>query len=300
MDLVVGEDGSVDAALGGAPYNTARAAARLGAEVEFVGGLSVDRFGQLLRKQLDDDGVGTRFAATTAGPTTLAAAEIAEDGSATYRFYFDGTSAPLLDSEAAGAAVASLGAHDICFTGGLGFVLEPMATSVIDALGMLDDSTILIVDVNCREAIIPDRRTYVERVGRAVARADLVKVSDEDLAYLSPDLDLDAAARALLDLGAGSVVVTAGASHTTIFTADAVEVVDVPAVAGPIVDTIGAGDTFGAGLLAWWSAADAGREAMSVERLVSAVRVGQAAAGIVVTRRGADPPYKSELDVDWP
>ena len=109
VDLVIAPDGAVEAALGGAPYNTARAAARLGADVEFVGGLSVDRFGSLLRSQLDRDGVGTRFAASTDEPTTLAAAEIGDDGSATYRFYFDGTSAPLVGPEVARRAVVVAG-----------------------------------------------------------------------------------------------------------------------------------------------------------------------------------------------
>jgi fructokinase len=127
VDLVIAPSGAVDAALGGAPYNTARGAARLGADVEFVGGLSVDRFGSLLRERLGADGVETSHAVATDAPTTLAAAEIDDDGSAAYRFYFDGTSAPLVSAQAVEAAVAALQANDVLFTGGLGLVLEPMA-----------------------------------------------------------------------------------------------------------------------------------------------------------------------------
>jgi fructokinase len=300
VDLVIAPSGAVEAVLGGAPYNTARAAARLGADVEFVGGLSVDRFGSQLRSGLDADGVRTSFAVWTEAPTTLAAAEIGEDGSAAYRFYFDGTSAPLVGPHAAGAAVSSLGSNDILFTGGLALVLEPMATSVTAAIATLDGGTVLMIDVNSREAVIPDRAAYVDRVHRAASRADIVKVSDEDLAYLSPTLDPPAAARRLLDVGAQAIVVTAGASHTTIVTAAGEATVEVPAVPGHVVDTIGAGDTFGAGMLAWWSAAGAGRADVSIENLAAAVRVGHAAAGVVVTRRGADPPRRDELDVDWP
>jgi len=172
-----------------------------------------------------------------------------------------------------------------------------MATSVIDGLGSLDDAAILVIDLNCRPAIIPDRQAYVERLAGVAARADVVKVSDEDLAYLTPDLETDAAARDLLDRGAGAVVVTAGSSHTTVLTGDLAEVVPVPPVPGSIVDTIGAGDTFGAGLVASLSAAGATRTDLTMERLLAAVSVGHAAAGIVVTRRGADPPYGSEIDV---
>ena len=300
VDLVIAPSGAVEAALGGAPYNTARAAARLGADVEYVGGLSVDRFGSLLRQRLDADGVGTSYVVATDAPTTLAAAEIDEDGSATYRFYFDGTSAPLVGPDAAGTAVAALGSNDVLFTGGLALVLQPMASSVMDALESVADDTIVVIDVNCREAVIPDRAAYVERIGAAAARADIMKVSDEDLAYLTPAVDMATAARRLLEMGTQAVVVTAGSSQTTIVTAEGQTVVEVPPVPGAVVDTIGAGDTFGAGLLAWWSAAGVGRGDVTIENLAAAVRVGHAAAGVVVTRRGADPPSRGDLDADWP
>jgi fructokinase len=298
VDLVVAIDGSVEAALGGAPYNTARAASRLGADVEFVGGLSHDRFGTLLTNGLVDDGVGVGYAPRTDAPTTLALAEIGGDGSAEYRFYLDGTAAPRVDPY--DIPTGSVPAPEIFFTGGLGLVLEPMASSVATAIANLDGETLLVVDVNCRPAVVADRRAYVERIEAVVGRADIVKVSDEDLRYLSPDLDLLGAARRVVDLGARSVVVTAGASRTTVLVDDRLEEIAVPPVRGPVIDTIGAGDTFGAGLIAWWSAAGNGRSEVSIDRLAAAVRVGHAAAGVVVTRRGADPPRRSELDLDWP
>ena len=300
VDLVIAPDGAVEAALGGAPYNTARAAARLGAAVEYTGALSVDRFGSLLRDRLVVDGVATTFAVATDAPTTLAAAEIDDDGSATYRFYFDGTSAPLVEAQDAVAAAAVLGPNDVLFAGGLGLVLEPLASSVMGALEAVADDAVVVIDVNCREAVIPDRAAYVERIEAVARRADIMKVSDEDLVYLSPAEDMLTAARRLLDMGTQAVIVTAGASQTTIVTADERTVVEVPPVPGAVVDTIGAGDTFGAGVLAWWSAAGAGRGDVTAERLAAAVRVGHAAAGVVVTRRGANPPHRDELDVDWP
>jgi fructokinase len=169
--------------------------------------------------------------------------------------------------------------------------------SVLDSVA---DDIVVMIDVNCREAVIPDRAAYVERIGRAAARADIVKVSDEDLAYLAPTLDTEAAARRLLDLGTRAVVVTAGSSYTSIVMAEGQTSVEVPPAPGSVVDTIGAGDTFGAGLLAWWSAAGAGRRDVTLENLAAAVRVGHVAAGVVVTRQGADPPRRAELDVEWP
>jgi fructokinase len=296
IDLVIAPSGSVEAALGGAPYNTARAASRLGADVQFVGGLSHDRFGEQLVAQLARDGVHVDFSTRTDHPSTLAAAEIDDHGTATYRFYFDGTSAPLLERKDVHAALDAV--HDdragIFFTGGLGLVLEPMATAIIDGVDHLGDDTLFMLDVNCRPAVIGERDRYIDRVRHAAARADIVKVSDEDLAYLAMG------ANSLLDAGARLVVVTAGASQTTVVTANGSVVVPVPPISGGVVDTIGAGDTFGAGLLAWWVASRFGRDDVTIDHVVEAVAAGHAAAAIVVSRRGADPPYLSELMIDWP
>ena len=97
IDLVISPSGDVSAALGGAPFNTARACSRLGGDVSFLGAISVDRFGQMLATQLADDGVDLAHASRVDRPTTLAAAELDEHGAATYRFYIEGTSAPALD-----------------------------------------------------------------------------------------------------------------------------------------------------------------------------------------------------------
>ena len=302
VDLVVADDGRVDAALGGAPFNTARAASRLGADVELVATLSDDRFGALLTERLVDDGVRIDHVERTEAPTTLAAAEIDEDGSASYRFYFDGTSAPLLSSASVrdATAAATAGGGGIFFTGGLGLVLEPMATAITAGLASIDDAALVVVDVNCRPAVVHDRAAYLTRIEQVVGRADLVKVSDEDLAFLSPGLAPGDAARRLLEFGAAGVIVTAGGSHTTVLFADRIETIDVPPVTAPVVDTIGAGDTFGGGLLAWLAAAGVRRDTLSLDDLRDGVRVGHAAAGIVVTRRGADPPWRTELDIVWP
>lgn len=302
VDLVVADDGSVDAALGGAPFNTARAASRLGAHVEFVGALSDDRFGTLLTERLVEDGVRIHHAQRTTAPTTLAAAEIADDGSASYRFYFDGTSAPLLATDQVSAAMTAATAVSggVFFTGGLGLVLEPMATAITAALSSIDADALVVVDVNCRPAVVDDRAGYLARIEQVIGRADIVKVSDEDLAFLSPDLAPEDAARHLLDTGAAAVIVTAGGSHTTVLLDDRIETIEVSALTAPVIDTIGAGDTFGGGLLAWLAAAGVERSTLSLEHLRAAVSVGHAAAGVVVTRRGADPPSRAELDLEWP
>ncbi len=293
VDLVIRTDGEVTATLGGAPFNTARAAARLGAPVTFVGALSIDRFGSLLAAQLEADGVHIASVRTDL-PTTLAAAELDDSGAASYRFYVDGTSAPALevgDTEAAGSG--------IFFTGGLALVLQPMADTLLAMVDSVDDSTTVVFDVNCRPKVVGDRSAYLDRINRLLRRADIVKVSDDDLAYLSPGVDVLDAARQLRAVGGAAVLVTAGASTTSIVTGDGVIEVPVAALGAPVVDSIGAGDTFGGALVAWWLASGRGRADVDAEGLQQAVLAAHAAAAVVVTRRGADPPRRAELSDDW-
>jgi len=292
VDLVIQPDGTVDAKLGGAPFNTARACGRLGAPVRFVGAISVDRFGTMLADQLVADGVDTSAIARVAVPTTLAAAELDGAGAATYRFYICGTSAPML------ATVPAAAPGELVFAGGLGLVLEPMAGVVEAALCDRAAGTLVMVDVNCRPSIVVDRGEYVARVGRVVSRADIVKVSDEDLAYISPGAAPIDAARSMLEQGASAVLLTRGGEGASVLTRGRETVV--PADVVDVVDTIGAGDSFGAGFLSWWVASGLGPgDAGDHRSLVEAVRAATQVAGVVVGRRGADPPWRSELPPDW-
>ncbi len=292
IDLVITPDGAVEAKLGGAPFNTARACGRLGADVRFVGAISVDRFGSLLGKQLAADRVDLAQVTHVDLPTTLAAAELDDSGAATYRFYIDGTSAPALDVLAGEALVA-----DILFTGGLALVLEPMASAVEVAI-IGGGDRLVMVDVNCRPKIVPDRDAYIARVDRLLPHVDILKVSDEDVAYLRDGTDLHASAEELLGFGPAAVLVTQGGDSVQLFTSAGSEVVGVEPV--DVVDTIGAGDSFGAGFLTWWVGAGLARsDAGDLELLVRAVRAANQVAGVVVGRRGADPPWRNELDGDW-
>jgi len=293
VDLVISPDGAVEAVLGGAPYNTARAASRLGASVSFLGTLSNDRFGSMLAKQLVDDGVAL-LADRTERPTTLAAAELDEDGAASYRFYIAGTSAPHLDPASFGSTSSR-----VFFTGGLGLVLEPMATTLVNLVRSSTDETLVMIDVNCRPKIVDDRDAYLSHVDAVLERADIVKVSDDDLAYLWPGLDSLEAAELLLAKGPAGVLVTAGADTTSILVAGGRVDVPVPPLSAPLVDTIGAGDTFGGGFLSWWLSAGLGRTDVTRSNLERAVAAAHAAAAVVVTRRGANPPFRHELAADW-
>jgi fructokinase len=288
VDLVVAPDASVTAALGGAPFNVARTCGRLDADVAFVGALSRDRFGEALLAQLEHDRVDIGSVVRVDAPTTLAAAEVDGRGAATYRFYLAGTSAPSLATVALPAATSAV------VTGGLALVLEPLAQAVVDAVLALPGDPLVIVDVNCRPAVVSVRDEYLARIDAVLRRTDVVKVSDEDLGYLFPgDGSLDAG-RVLLERGPRVVLLTAGGEGVTILTADGTTHVPVPSV--DVVDTIGAGDAFVGGVVSWWRAHRLGRDALVDQGLLGeAVRAAGVVASVACTRRGADPPWREEL-----
>jgi len=151
-----------------------------------------------------------------------------------------------------------------------------------------------MLDPNCRPRVIRDRAAYLDRLDRVETRADIVKVSVEDLAYLAPDRLPAAAAQAILDRGPSVVLVTDGADPVLIATAKGVVEVAIPTVS--VVDTIGAGDAFGGGFLARWIERGLGREGLAdAEALRDAVAFGIAVAVRTCQRAGADPPRRADL-----
>jgi len=294
VDRVSTPDGSVTDALGGAPYNVARALARLGMDVEFAGALSTDELGEGLAAQLVADGVGTDRVQRVEVPTTIAFAEIDTGGTATYHFEIDGTAAPQLTRLAADGDVTAL------VTGGLALVFAPMVDTVLDAMSSIAADVLVFVDVNCRPAVVEDRVRYLDAVRGVCGRADVVKVSDEDLDVLAPDLDVEA----MLSLGAAAVIVTAGARGSLVVTRDGRREVPVATPPSAVIDTIGAGDTFSAGFVAWWTLAGLGRDDLrgptALDRLAETVGAAGVAAAVTVTRRGCDPPRLTDLPAPWP
>lgn len=291
IDVVVDGD-AITATPGGAPYNVARAIGRLGLPVTLLAGMSGDGFGRRLERELRDAGVDPDLLQHGDGPTTLAVAQIDDRGAATYRFYTEGTSAPAVAPVPLPAATAAF------VTGGLALVLQPLADTVVGVVEGLDESVLTVLDVNCRPVAIVDDDAYRARVSAVAARADVVKASDEDLEYLAPGTTPLDAARGLLDRGAGVVLVTAGSAPTTIVARSGTREVPVPSV--EVVDTIGAGDTFTAGFVAWWTERSGGAPAdADLDALADAVAAAQTVAAVVVTRRGADPPTRAELGRPW-
>jgi fructokinase len=293
IDIVAGQDGHLVPRPGGGPFNTARTIGRLGRSPVFLGRLSADRFGLLLRASLDADGVTLALPEPARQPTTLALAEIGPAGSAAYRFYLDGTSATELEYPAlAGALPRGVTA---LHAGGLALVAEPIATS-IDRLVASDlpPAALLMIDPNCRPVAIQDRRAYLDRLARILRRADVVKVSVEDLDYLSPGTPAAAAAAGLLGQGPALVLLTDGPHPARAFLPGEVLSAEVPAV--PVADTVGAGDAFGGAFLAWWSASGLTRPDLRRPGPVrGALQAAAEVGALTCTRVGAEPPWLAEV-----
>jgi fructokinase len=295
IDLIVGADGALRARPGGGPYNTARTIARLGQRVALLARISTDRFGRDLRANLVRDGVALEGVTETDDPTTLAVAELDEHGVARYHFYVDGTSAAALDDPAAGAAVAAIAASaSALHVGTLGLVLEPTGTTIEGLVERSDASCLVMLDPNCRPSATPDPGAFRARIDRIVRRADIVKASDDDLRFLAPDDPLDATVERLLGLGARVVLRTHGADDVQVRTRSGHASVPVPPV--EVVDTVGAGDAFGGGFLASWTAAGRERDGLaSMDLVCASVRIAVRVAALSCSRPGADPPTLAEL-----
>jgi fructokinase len=288
IDLIPDGPGQLIAHCGGGPFNTAQALARLGQRVSFLGSISDDALGLRLRARLVEAGVGVDTLIASSLPTTLAMAEIDQTGSAQYRFYTDATAAPALTAADALAALPPV--YDALYVGGLGLALEPIADA-IDALvqAASDAGALVMVDPNIRPSAIRARLPYLARLKRVLRRAHVVKVSVEDLAWLDPDRTPADAARALLNAGPRVVLLTRSAHGALVFTPNAA--VTVAALPVAVVDTIGAGDAFSAGFLAWWRQRARGRDQLGdLDTVADAAGFASLVAGRACERAGAAAP----------
>jgi fructokinase len=293
MDLVLDTGGGLVGHPGGGPYNVARTIGRLEQPVTYLGRISTDGFGARLRRELEADGVGTGTVVPTDAPTTLAVAELNESGGAEYRFYADSTSAPGLVLEAA-TSVLPHRVGTFC-VGTLGLVFEPLATTLEALVGRMDDNTLVALDPNCRPTTIRDPAAYRGRLDRLLRRADVVKASDDDLAWLHPDASPVDAARALLRRNDAVALVTLGGQGALVVTPADVFEVEAPPV--DVVDTIGAGDSFMGAFLARWRSRGFGRAELTRSGEVQeAARFACRLAAITCSRAGAIPPRRSEIE----
>ncbi len=300
VDIIVDAEGEVTSVVGGGPLNTARTVARLGLESSFLGGVSTDPFGQRIMRLLERDGVRLGLGEQVPEPTTLAIAQIDDSGAATYRFMLDGTSAATVTPEMALAHVD--GRTTAIHAGTLALVMQPLADALVAVVGAATDDQLVMIDPNCRPSVdrLPLLRSSLAAV---IDRADIVKVSGDDLEYLYPGVGPVAAAQDMAAATDSVVLFTDGSNGVHVITSGRREpavdiVIDVPRV--PVVDTVGAGDSFSGGFLAAWMHSGLGRAEISdTDQLVAAARYGIAVAGVTCQRPGADPPHADEVPGGW-
>jgi len=277
---------------GGGPFNTARALGRLGVPVGFLGRLSTDARGRRLAALLEGDGVGLQLSSLGPEPTTTARASVDAAGVAAYTFDVAGTSAPSL---LPAAVPADLGPEvEAVHAGTLGLVLEPMASTLMQVLDRERGHRVVILDPNVRPGLIDDG-AYRARLRQAIAMSDIVKASETDIAWIFGTEDYEKAAAAMLAEGARLVVVTLGARGA--FALHGSSSVQVPAPRVEVVDTIGAGDAFGAALAAWMHGHHALHPGfrLTEKDLRAVLAYACLVASLTCARAGADPPTRAQL-----
>jgi fructokinase len=288
----LGEDAYAPYA-GGAIFNTAIALGRLGVPTGFFTGLSDDMMGDILRKTLGESGVDYSYCATLSRPTTVAFVKLV-DGHATYAFYDEGTAGRMITE----AELPALGADcEAIHFGAISLIPEPCGSTYEALLKREHETRVISLDPNIRPGFIKDKDAHMARIRRMAAMADIVKFSDEDLAWFGLEGDEDALARHWLHHGARLVVVTRGAEGAVGYTAD--HKVTVPSERVAVVDTVGAGDTFDAGVLASLKMQNLLTKQqvakLSEEQIAKALALGARAAAVTVSRAGANPPWAKEI-----
>ncbi|ACM00435.1 carbohydrate kinase family protein [Cereibacter sphaeroides] len=278
---------------GGAVFNTAIALGRLGAPAGFFSGLSTDLFGVQLTETLAASQVETDLCARSDRPTTLAFVRLT-NGQASYAFYDENTAGRLLakaDLPTLPDRVSTL------FFGGISLVNEPAAATYEALMAREAPRRVTMLDPNIRPGFIADAAAYRARIGRMIALADILKLSDEDLHWLDGPGEILPLARGLLGRGPKLVLVTEGAAGARAITATEDRFCETTPV--QVADTVGAGDTFNAGVLAaLHEAGGLSKSAvagLSPETLDAALALGTRAAAVTVSRPGANPPWADEL-----
>jgi fructokinase len=278
---------------GGSIFNTAIALGRLGIITGFFSGISTDFFGDSLIAGLKASNVDLKYAKIWDKPTTLAFVKL-DNGQARYSFYDDNSAGRMLTTKDLPKLSADVNALHF---GSISLIPEPGATTLEDLMEREEKDRVICLDPNIRSNIIKDRSQYLERMGRLISMCDILKISDEDVTWITGKTELGAAARKWLNAGAKVVVITRGENGVEAFTKGFS--IKVPSVNVKVVDTVGAGDTFTAGFLASLQRAGKLNKAaisyLDETSLRNAVNYAARAAAITVSRAGANPPWVHEL-----
>jgi fructokinase len=302
IDMIPGETREGASAfrplVGGSVFNTSVALGRLGIPVRFFGGLSRDFFGDELREAMRKSNVDFSLSPVTDRYTILAFVKL-EGGQARYAFIDEGSACRMIavsDIPVLGDDTAAI------HLGSFPLIAEPSGSTIEALCEREHERRVIHFDPNIRPTLVKDRAAYLERIGRMSRMADIIKLSEDDLDWITGGADAEGYAARALEGGAKIVVLTRGARGGLAFTRR--HRCEAPGLPVNVADTIGAGDTFTAGLLAALSRIGAlskpALAALEEARLQRALAFATSAAAGTVSRPGADPPWTHELQGAWP
>ncbi|WP_421913878.1 carbohydrate kinase family protein [Mesorhizobium sp.] len=279
--------------VGGAVFNTAIALGRLGAPAGFFSGLSSDLFGGQFRDALGASKVSSTYAHTSPRPTTLAFVRL-DNGQATYTFYDENTAGRMLTTD----DLPELGGEiEAMLFGAISLISDPAGAAYEEFMRRQHAQRVMMLDPNIRPNFIPDKAKHLRRIRGMMAMADIVKLSDEDLLWFVEAGSHEDVIRNWLDRGPKLIVVTHGSEGAVGYSRD--HKVTVMPEKVTVVDTVGAGDTFNAGILA--SLHEQGLltktavSTLSKDAIEKALALGAKAAAVTVSRAGANPPWRHEI-----
>ncbi len=278
---------------GGSPANAAVALARLGEDVALCTRLGEDACGDLVRQYLERNGVDLSYVVTAAEPTTLALVSLSSGGDARYSFYFDATAGACWQPGDVPAPSASFEAVHL---GSMALASLAGRRVLGDFVASLGEQVTISLDPNVRLNVVADPSQYRADLERLVGRADLIRVSGDDLELLYPDRPVEASGAAWAGLGSRLLVVSRGAAGPLVFFRDECFSVSSPVI--EVVDTVGACDTYSAALLHCFAQAGLLAERLAGadrQDLDTALAYAAAAASITCERQGADPPTAAEV-----
>ena len=280
---------------GGAIFNTAISLGRLGADVSLLSGVSTDLFGEQLEQCLHDSHVKTGTLVRSNLPTTLAFVKLA-NGQANYTFYDENSAGRSIKP----ADLPKLDSNSSClYFGGISLISTPAADSYLAFAQQHAHDHVIMLDPNIRQSFITNETLYRTRLAEFLTIADIVKVSDEDLAWLSPNCATETEQIAALSLSASAAIVVTHGEQGALLYLPSGAMVEQQAYIAEVIDTVGAGDTFNAGLLAGlWQQKLLTKSALpsvKSDQWQQALALGSRVASITVSRKGADAPWQHEL-----
>ncbi|WP_321354827.1 carbohydrate kinase [Pseudomonas extremaustralis] len=280
---------------GGSPFNVAVGLRRLGIEAGLFGGLSTDFLGRRLLQVLKDERVSQRFLVEFAAPTTLAMVAVGTDGSPQYSFRGEGCAdrqllvdhLPVLGDDVRGLHIGSFS-----------LVVQPIGDTLLNLVKRESGKRLISLDPNVRLNPQPDIQLWRARVAELVKYADLIKVSDEDLHLLYPDQSPESVLQGWLQHRCQLVFLTRGGDGASVFSRQH-GTWSAPAVKVVMADTVGAGDTFQAALIAWLTEqrldSVAGLQQLSRAQIDTMLGFAIRAAALTCTKTGPDLPYRAQL-----